>query len=268
MDQGHSSRQPQFRDSYTWKSVPYNQNSSVKSKHFKLSSNIEVTCCLSAYRFQNPIVTVLHVQVEKICSLMPYGAADITITLSDGCSKTEEIRDWFKDSSVFCFSNRAGGNQWRPDIKCEIAWYGFISKEEWKNVLNKKKVLPLDELLCSDNGKDVTLIVQNRIIRAHKCILQYYSPIFCATFKEAGDAGRNIVLRLPEFEFETIKEVLRFMYIGNFQIDDFSTWLRALRVAKVYKIDKIEKYCETNVLRFFKQGNMSANSMLNSRRII
>ncbi|XP_074095581.1 uncharacterized protein LOC141525127 [Cotesia typhae] len=162
MDQGHSSKQPQFQDSYTWKSVPYNQNSSVKSNNFKLSCNIEVECCLSAFRYQNSSVTVLHVQVEKICGLRPYGAADITITLSDGCSKTEEIRDWFKDSSVFCFSNRTGDNQWRPDIKCDITWYGFISKEEWKNVFNKKKVLPLDELLFLDHGKDVTLIVEDR----------------------------------------------------------------------------------------------------------
>ncbi|KAH0546831.1 hypothetical protein KQX54_015465 [Cotesia glomerata] len=231
--------------------------------YYRMDSDFQ----LQTYRFQNPSVTVLHVQVNKICLWRPYGAADITITLSDGCSKTEKIRDWFKESSVFCFSNKAGGDQWRPDIKCDIAWYGFISEEEWKNVLNEKKVLPLEELLFSEIGKDVNLIVQNRVLRAHKCILQYYSPIFCASFKEAG-AVENIVLRLHSFKFETIKEVLTFMYTGKFDIDDASTWLRVLRVAQAYKIDIIEKYCETNMLKFFKAGNMSADMMLDSRLII
>ncbi|XP_008550910.1 uncharacterized protein LOC103573544 [Microplitis demolitor] len=255
-----------FRVSHTWKSVPYNQNDSVQSEYFLLPHNLEVRFCIVAHRFETPNITVIHVEVEKK-SVRPYAEADITITLSDGASKTEQIRDWRKSSSVFCFSNTINGNRWYPDIKCGINKFRFISEEEGKNILNKKKIYPLQNLLFSSLGSDVSIIVENRILHAHKFVIEHFSCVFCAYLKMASDDSNHNILRINNVSFCAMKEVLTFMYTGKFKNEGIATWSLVAEAARIYKIDKLQDYCYPKILNFVDSNDLSQYLLSNNRII-
>lgn len=100
-----------------------------------------------------------------------------------------------------------------------------------------------ERFLESETGTDITLCVEDKELRAHKVILIARSPVFAAMCQiSALDIYTNRVV-IPDLPYETLSEMLRFVYTGNQPAEEKIT-SELLMAADKYKIERLKCMCE------------------------
>jgi len=85
----------------------------------------------------------------------------------------------------------------------------------------------LNNLMCKEEFADVTLVAENRQVKAHKFMLSYYSPFFESIFQQ--NPHQHPLIYLKGISFENLQNVLKFVYRGEAMINQ----------------DKLESFLET-----------------------
>ena len=123
----------------------------------------------------------------------------------------------------------------------------FISNQNIQfHLLHNYKTLFNNQELC-----DVTIIVSRKKFYAHKAILAAHSPVFLAMFKNTA-MKENVEneIKINDIDFNTVQELLRFIYSG--EIQNIDTLINGLLIAAdKYDIKslliKCEKYLESKL---------------------
>lgn len=99
----------------------------------------------------------------------------------------------------------------------------------------------LDDICLSEKHSDVTFVVENNKIPAHKTILMARSPYFvsliCGDFVEANQA--QIELKVP---LDAFKAILKYIYTGRLSVAtlDFDEIVEILDLAEQYGLDTLK----------------------------
>jgi hypothetical protein len=89
----------------------------------------------------------------------------------------------------------------------------IVSKPE--NVLSRT----MKQLYESRLHTDLKLVCRNEIIPVHKCLLSCFSPVFRALFSHNFVENQSNELHLNEWHPRTIKEMVKFLYTAQINID-------------------------------------------------
>lgn len=126
----------------------------------------------------------------------------------------------------------------------------LVTDEDWQTkcvtVLDRTKFIFNTELLS-----DLRFVVPassgpRRVIPAHKFILAISSPVFYAMFYGPMAETRSSI-ELPDFEYESLLELLRFLYHDEVNLSE-SNVLQVLQLAKQYMVPSLVNKC-TEYLR-------------------
>ncbi|XP_058808524.1 protein roadkill-like [Phymastichus coffea] len=172
----------------------------------------------------------------------------------------EKSKSWgftkFKNyNSMFYEENNEFGND-TLKILCEVNFNLTVAMAEpfiiTKSINSEKKdeesnyrLKEFDDfqkLLETEVFNDVTFIVQEKKILAHKAILVTRSPVFQAMFCNYINQKQENVFEITDIKYEVMKELLRFIYVGKINnIDQLGADL--LIAADKYSIDGLKILC-------------------------
>lgn len=105
-----------------------------------------------------------------------------------------------------------------------------------------KKCSESESLVHNQEFTDVTLRIGGEELKVHKAILAYKSPVFKAMFcHNTREANENSV-KIIDFSFDVIKDMVQFMYTGH--IENFENHAAdLLAVADKYCIEDLKIIC-------------------------
>lgn len=104
---------------------------------------------------------------------------------------------------------------------------------------------------------DVVLLVEGRRLSAHKVVLAASSPVFKASFTTEltrEKAGDELEVNLPEFDPESIEELLNFVYTGEVGITEHNAE-ELLVAADYYDIPSLKELCAEFLIISLKPSN-------------
>lgn len=112
----------------------------------------------------------------------------------------------------------------------------------------KKKLSDdLMKLLENDEFSDVTIIIEDNEIQAHKVVLAARSTVFASLLRSDSSEGNNTnssTIEINDVKLNVFKELLRYIYTDNINSID-STMAKELLVAAIkYDLEELKSTCE------------------------
>lgn len=103
-------------------------------------------------------------------------------------------------------------------------------------------------MLETEALSDFKLIMNdNKTLKAHKAILSARSPVFFSMLTNEMQEANNNQVEIPDFDYETMKELLRFVYCGELQnLDEVATDL--IFAAEKYEITQLKDTCASHII--------------------
>ncbi|KAL9888051.1 protein roadkill-like isoform 1-T1 [Glossina fuscipes fuscipes] len=133
-------------------------------------------------------------------------------------------------------------------IRCEIDEMDFVntsgqSKIMQRKVTDTKLSKDLGNLLENGKFSDVTLVVCNLEVKAHKNILAARSDVFAAMFEHNMEESKLNRVLIEDIDYNVLNEMLKFVYTGRApNIDKMAHEL--LVVANKYAMENLKEMCE------------------------
>lgn len=126
-----------------------------------------------------------------------------------------------------------------------------------KNLMEKLS----DDFKCAlecDDLKDVTFMVEDKVVKAHKAILGARSPVFKNMFMSNMREMKENVVEVTDIKLDTFQEMLHFIYVGSFTENFTIVVLELLEAAHKYQIESLIKACENEMHRSLTEENAAA----------
>lgn len=125
------------------------------------------------------------------------------------------------------------------------------SLEHSKPEMKKIKNLSFCEKLFEEGTySDITLVVDDKEIKAHKGMLSISSPVLASMFlhEKENKIAKIVKIVIREFSFQVVREMVRFMYTSRVQnISAIASEL--IYAAKKYDIVELFNQCEESLLK-------------------
>lgn len=134
--------------------------------------------------------------------------------------------------------------------------------------LNKKPLLlsnqvseelrDLETMFSQGLLSDVTLITEDgQELKTHKSVLASRSSVFRDEILATGDSNsENKVIKVSGVDYEVMREILRFMYIGKVSDLGEEKNMTMLRTAKKYDVKALMPRCEKLLQRYVRIDNV------------
>ncbi|XP_053593013.1 uncharacterized protein LOC103579705 [Microplitis demolitor] len=250
--------------SHEWKTVvPYGIDC-LYSNQFKIK-HIEDIVFTIAMKFNE---TKTHLETWVIKSTAKPLKATVCLSVKDKCKKKSQIDEWkenclfenflaFPSQLVPCqvFDSIRGVNfyVYEVTIDCKIILHDykpdFVPDFFYENLLHFRK---------SHDLSDVTLIVGDVEIPAHKVIIAAHSPIFKAMLLSDMKEAKKGVIEIKGLKEDVIVEMLNYFYTGETKASfDTELALQMIEVADIYQIMRLKNICEMTLLK-----NMSIDNIV------
>ncbi|XP_057326399.1 uncharacterized protein LOC130668235 [Microplitis mediator] len=214
----------------------------INSDYFKFPNN-EVEFRMGFVRHSD----VFYARFEKTGALKGKWYVEF---IFDEC-KTITLIDWeeFKGSDV---------PQTLNFLPASITCIVRLEKLFEKNEPELTSLLPgLDKYLFSSESSDVIVKVGSEELPANKMVLAYHSPVFAVMFNTDMTEKRANSINIKDFDVDTVKEVMRFMYSGEVEpIDDSDLLLKLLSFAHMFQVDKLKNFCEYELTECLSVDNI------------
>lgn len=104
---------------------------------------------------------------------------------------------------------------------------------------------------------DVTVVVGERQIRAHKVVLATHSPVFEAMLRANMQESNQNVIKIDDFEYEVVQEMMTYIYSDSSpKIENLVGSL--LKAADKYDMGRLKALCKQTLL-----DKVSVNTVVN-----
>jgi hypothetical protein len=95
----------------------------------------------------------------------------------------------------------------------------------------------------SQKFTDVEIFVGTvKVMEAHRVILSARSPVLNASLRKINNTGKSTVTFGAEFDVETVKNFLKFLYSGS--LDSSASHKQLLELATTYKVETLKSMCQ------------------------
>ncbi|KAJ3689979.1 hypothetical protein LUZ61_019143 [Rhynchospora tenuis] len=143
------------------------------------------------------------------------------------------------------------------------------SREVAASKLSQKLV----SLLKTGEGADVSFIVGEDIIHAHKCMLAARSPVFRAQFYGPMEGKKNGSIEVKDMEASIFKAMLHFIYSDSESLPEFvevegnrpatvALAQHLLVAADRYGLERLKRICEKKLYEFIHVDNLATTLTL------
>ncbi|XP_057325888.1 uncharacterized protein LOC130667959 [Microplitis mediator] len=234
-----------FQCDYTWKiPSPRYQYEWMSSEFFTLPNYDKIFFSIYFKKLDNNN----HKILLKKNGIFDPTEANVIIKLSSE-TKTQTIKNWKNQDVVkfnFNFSYAV------VSITCEILMDRIDFDEIDEETLSSTSVHSVDDYLLSSLWSDVIIKIKDNTdqLPAHKLILASHSSVFETMLKTDMREAKENCICFDEFDIDTIKEVLKFMYTGKIEAEnDSDVLVKVLACAQMYQIEKLKTYCEYNLIK-------------------
>ncbi|TGZ51688.1 Protein roadkill [Temnothorax longispinosus] len=162
-----------------------------------------------------------------------------TILVKSHCYKQFVRRDFLLDEV----------NGLLPDDKltifCEISVFDYV-RSSYDPVTIPFKPDNVGLLLFENpEFSDITVRVDGREIQAHKAILDVQSDYFSRMLKSKMSETQNNYVTIEDIDYETVREMLRFMYTGKVEnLEDLEKIINLFFAADKYELTELKVMCE------------------------
>lgn len=136
---------------------------------------------------------------------------------------------------------------------------GFVvDSTDLHKLTNSVEALPangniLEKLWENPQFSDVTFIVEQKALHAHRNVLAIISPVFSKLFNEKVPS--HCTVEIQEFKYCTIKEMLQFIYTGKFTDHSQEKLKLLLMVSKKYDIRSLFLQSQKVLLKYLNVDN-------------
>ena len=120
-------------------------------------------------------------------------------------------------------------------------------KERCNAIFNQELLSDVKFAVCREGGSG------SKTIPAHKFVLAISSPVFFAMFY--GDLPERDCVEIPDCEYESLLEVLRFLYSDEVNINPYNV-MEVLYLAKKYMLPTLAEKCSD-----YLKENLDASSV-------
>ncbi|XP_031788787.1 protein roadkill isoform X2 [Nasonia vitripennis] len=154
-----------------------------------------------------------------------------------------------------CMLNNASGDL---VIICELV---ILPQYEVAAFLSQLQVLDMFENLLNDSKfSDISLVSEDKTIRAHKCILAKNSSVFAAMFDAESNERKEIILEVHDISYDVLVEMIRFIYTGK--INGIENMIEDLAIAaNKFALHRLMIICEQAMIKCLSIHNF-VNSLL------
>ncbi|OXU16802.1 hypothetical protein TSAR_011219 [Trichomalopsis sarcophagae] len=138
-------------------------------------------------------------------------------------------------------------------IICELL---ILPQYEVATFLSRIQVLEMFENLLNDSKfSDVSLVLEGKTIRAHKCILAKNSSVFAAMFDAESNERKEIVLEIHDSTYSILMEMIRFIYTGK--VNGIENMIEDLAIAaNKYALHRLMIICEQTMIKCLSIHNV------------
>ncbi|KAH0561619.1 hypothetical protein KQX54_018120 [Cotesia glomerata] len=138
------------------------------------------------------------------------------------------------------------------DITCEIQWTNYE-----KSSLHNHPCNEIERFYNSEELSDVTIIVDQVRIPAHKVILAAHSEVFAKMLQSEMKEAKNNEINIEDLDPEIILEMLHYCYKGTLKTtNNVQIVLQVLKVADIYQIIKLKDFCEHRLMIEISSDNV------------
>ena len=120
-------------------------------------------------------------------------------------------------------------------------------KERFNAIFNQELLSDVKFAVCGEGGSG------SKTIPAHKFVLAISSPVFFTMFY--GEMAEGDCVEIPDCEYESLLEVLRFIYSDAANLNPGNV-MQVLYLAKKYMLPSLAEKCSV-----YLQGNIDASSV-------
>ncbi|KAJ8672882.1 hypothetical protein QAD02_004143 [Eretmocerus hayati] len=153
-------------------------------------------------------------------------------------------------------------------IYCKITTYDS-SAHKRESVFVSRELEALGHSMFKDfssmmeNGKlsDVDLVMGEQVIRAHKVVLAFRSPVFMAMFENKMQETLLNEVDIPDISFDVMQKLVTYIYTDKVEnIEDTAEDL--LAAAEKYQVEGLKYFCSEFLISKIKLENVIATSIL------
>lgn len=115
----------------------------------------------------------------------------------------------------------------------------------------------LEKLLDNPSFGDVTFIIGEKKLKAHTAVLATMSPVFLEKFKNKTIWRKksHFEIKITDFQLNTIKEMLHFMYTGQLRDQGEESLKQILMISSKYRIKDLFFRCQDALLIYLSIDN-------------
>ncbi|CEL93311.1 unnamed protein product [Vitrella brassicaformis CCMP3155] len=146
------------------------------------------------------------------------------------------------------------GNKWLNDL--HVLDIGRLEEDALNDVAVRNLIDNMRKLVNNSEFSDITIVVENREIHAHKAILvaqcEHFRAMFTTQMKESFESK----VIIPEWSYNSFMAMLEFLYTGR--ITDLSTDITGelLGLADHYTLDGLKQLCENILIHSVEIDNV------------
>ncbi|XP_053593008.1 uncharacterized protein LOC103568510 [Microplitis demolitor] len=249
--------------SHEWKAVVCYGIDCLYSNQFKIKNIEDIVFTIGIK--MNELKTHLEVWVQK--SNAELLNASIQLSVKDKFVKKKDVDEWkeicsFKNFLLFpsqlvarqVHDSYRGTNNYVYDviINCKIILYNYMQDLVFDNFYDD-----LQQFLKSQELSDVTLVIGEVEIPAHKVVLAAHSPVFKAMLLSGMKEAKEGEIEIKNLDADIISEMLEYFYKGETKASfDTEVALKMMELAEIYQISKLKSICQNTLL-----NNMSIDNI-------
>ncbi|KAH0561618.1 hypothetical protein KQX54_018115 [Cotesia glomerata] len=132
-----------------------------------------------------------------------------------------------------------------------------VSIKQSRFCLHNHPCNEIERFYNSEELSDVTIIVDQVRIPAHKVILAAHSEVFAKMLQSEMKEAKNNEINIEDLDPEIILEMLHYCYKGTLKTtNNVQIVLQVLKVADIYQIIKLKDFCEHRLMIEISSDNV------------
>jgi len=132
-------------------------------------------------------------------------------------------------------------------ILCNLEYLSDASDHDAKELYATQLQADLIAMFESGTYADVTFLVQEKKLAAHKSVLASRSDYFKKMFDAGMQESASNQVKVSDVEPSTFKTLLRFLYSGAVEEEQFDDLAKLVAAAEKYGMDELKKICESTM---------------------
>lgn len=226
--------------------------------------NITMNCYGKNYGWEFSVVRIQ--EFNSMTGLTNFAVLQIKITtlkdqpqvgtriFLEGNGAREFFDHTFTENNTVWNSDKIPDKLLPEEILCQIQVSNQTNKDFFQNTydlvgLKNSRYEEYKDLFEDEVSTDITFVVKNRTIKAHKLIVGARSPVLKEMFKEKKES-----IDMNDFDYDTVLNFKKFIYLNEHEFK-WSDVDKLLHIAEKFKVKSLINVCSIELIQNINAAN-------------